>query len=354
MASIIFILNKEHTKINCSNEDYIEAISKKFEREKNINIKDNKVFYLYRGKKINPKFRFNKQIKKEDLKKNEITILCIMKNMKQYIESKSKIDSENKIKLKSKEIFCPDCGEPCKIKIEKFKIKFYECQNGHEKDNINLEQFNEIQKVAKSKIKCNICNTIQETSNKIEFYKCLSRNINVCKLCKEFHHLDNLDNLVDYKKYFCMCNIHDQKYVSYCNKCEQNLCSKCENEHKNENDLIDFNKMAPKINDTEDEIFQIKIIQFNRDIDKIIEILKKIKNKIKLYYEIYHDNAYNFDIKNINYIIFNNINEISNYNEKLINKINGIVNEAIIEKKVINLIKLYHEMLANSDNILKY
>ena len=55
-------------------------------------------------------------------------------------------------------------------------------------------------------------------------------------------------------------------------------------------------------------------------------------NKIKLYYKIYYNNAYNYDIQNMNYIILNNIKEISNYNEKIVNQINGMMNEVQINK----------------------
>ena len=231
MASIIFIFNKEQTKINCLNDDYIEDICKKFSRKNNI--KDEEIIYFYKGKKMNLKFRFNKQIKKEDLAKNEMIVLCFkMRKMKQNINLKENIINkdeklDSKIELKSKEILCPECGESCKIKIEDFKIKLYECEKGHKKDNIDLEQFIETQKIAKSKIKCNICNNIQEALNNIKLYKCLTCNINICKSCNENH--DKEHNLIEYSKHFCFCNIHNQKYVSYCKKCKQNLCSICEN-----------------------------------------------------------------------------------------------------------------------------
>ena len=252
MASIIFNLNKGQTQINCLNDDYIEDICKQFTRKNNI--KDKEIIYLYRGKKLNLKIKFNKQIAKEDLVKNEMNVLCIKKRkMNQNINSKENIINKDgifnsKIELKSKEILCPECGESCKIKVENFKIKLYECINRHKIDNIDLEQFDEIQKIAKSKIKCNICNNIQETLNNNKLYKCLTCNINICKSCNENHEKEH--KLIEYSKQFCICNIHNQKYVSYCNKCKQNLCSICENEHKNENDIIYYRNMRPNINDT--------------------------------------------------------------------------------------------------------
>ena len=65
MESIKFILDKEQTIIKCSKLDYIEDICRQFTRK--INIKDNDIIYLYKGKKMNPKITLNKQIQKEDL-----------------------------------------------------------------------------------------------------------------------------------------------------------------------------------------------------------------------------------------------------------------------------------------------
>ena len=67
MVSIIFILNKEQLVINCSKDDYIEDIIKKFTIEKNIS--EQEILYLYKGKKMNLKNTFKNEIKKEDMKK---------------------------------------------------------------------------------------------------------------------------------------------------------------------------------------------------------------------------------------------------------------------------------------------
>ena len=39
------------------------------------------------------------------------------------IEDKNK----DKIIIKSKSIICPNCGEPCRITLENFKIKLFGC-----------------------------------------------------------------------------------------------------------------------------------------------------------------------------------------------------------------------------------
>ena len=173
MASIIFILNKEKTIINCSGEEYIEDLCKEFSRK--INSKNDEIIYLYKGRKINPKITFNDYIKKEDIKKKQMNVLCFkVIKMKNNLNPKNIVLEGKNIyeeglnqnfKLKTKEILCPKCGEICKIKIEDFKITLYECKNGHKIENIDFEQFIESKKNAKCKIICDICKDSQKAAN---------------------------------------------------------------------------------------------------------------------------------------------------------------------------------------------
>ena len=204
----------------------------------------------------------------------------------------------------------------------------------------------------KIKLKCNKCNNIN-TINDYKIYKCLSCNEFICELCKESHNKEH--KLKEYIKNNFICKIHNQKYVSYCNKCKKDLCSLCEKDHINANDLINYKDMKPNnINDTEDEEFRFNISQFNSYINRIIEILNIMNDKINLYYKIYYNNAFNYDIKNINYLILNNINEISRYNIIIKNEIDEIINEVIIHKKINNLINLYSKIFNDTNNIIKY
>ena len=86
-------------------------------------------------------------------------------------------DSENKEQViaKSKEIICPTCQEPCRIKIENYKIKLYDCINGHTKENIQLIDFKDTQKIDLSKIVCETCLKAHKgnTTGNL-FYKCLN------------------------------------------------------------------------------------------------------------------------------------------------------------------------------------
>ena len=339
----IFIINKEKIVIECSNEDYINDICNKF--LKKINIKNNEILFLYKGKKINQKMKITKYIKKENLKSNKINIFCIkIKNL-----SKEKL-LYNKNKLK--EIICPECGELCKIKFDHYKIILFECQNNHKLKNIEFENFIETQNIGKFKLNCDNCDKIEETFKYEGYYNCLECNKNLCIFCKQMH--DNKHNIIKYEDKNYICNIHNERYISYCNKCNENICLKCEYEHKNENSLIYYNEIMPDINDTYNEEMKLKIEQFNNNIKDIIEKLNKIMNKIDTYYKIYLNITNNYYMANINYQILYNIYEILNYNNNIIlNDLNEIIEEPDDYKKINKLIDLYN-LIFNSNKNRKY
>jgi hypothetical protein len=222
----IFSFNKEKIIIECSFENYINDICEKFLRKKNVN--KNEIIFLYKGKKINQNIKINKFINKEDLKCNKIKIFCFQ------IKHKSK---ENILYNKNnlKEIICPECGEICKIKFDDYKIILYECKNNHVK-NIEFENYIESQNIGKSKINCNNCDKIEETYKYDEFYNCLECKKYLCIFCKEIHNKEH--KIVKYEEKNYICNMHNKRYISYCNKCNKDICLNCVNEHKNENSLI--------------------------------------------------------------------------------------------------------------------
>ena len=223
----IFLFDKEKTVIECLDSDCFDEIFNKI--RKKINIKQNEMIFLYKGKKINQNIKINEYINKEDLKNNKINILCI--KIKHISKEKS---LHNKKKLN--EIICPECGEICKIKFDDYKIILYECINNHTLKNIEFENFIETQNIEKYKVKCFNCNKIEETIKYDKYYICLKCNQILCIFCKKMH--DKEHNIINYEDKNYICNIHNERYISYCNKCNNNLCLKCENKHKNENSLI--------------------------------------------------------------------------------------------------------------------
>ena len=167
--------------------------------------------FIHRGKLINLQLTLNEQIKKED--NNKITIFCIsindiIKNLNQKEinlsnEKLNKNDTTPIFKIKSKEIKCPECGEICKIKFNNFKITLYGCINGHKKENISLEDYNQMQYIDKLKINCHNCKEKTKKEN-LDNFKCLTCNKDLCMPCK-----DNINKLNEYDIKNYIYNVHN-------------------------------------------------------------------------------------------------------------------------------------------------
>jgi len=209
----IIIVDKQKTVIECSCENYIDEISDKI--TKKLNIKKNEMIFFYRGKRITQNNKINKFINKDDLIKNRLNIFGF----------KIKHISKEKLfynKNRFKEIICPECGEICKIKFDDYKIILYECRNNHKLRNVELENFFETQSIGRSKIKCDNCNNFAKTIEYDELYNCLKCNKYLCIFCKEIHNNKHIIIKCEEKNY--ICNMHNERYNSYCYKCHQNLC----------------------------------------------------------------------------------------------------------------------------------
>ena len=258
--------------------------------------------------------------------------------------------------INSKDITCPECGGLCKIKINNYKIKLYECQNDHIKDNISLDQF---YKTQKSSIKCTNCNNSidNKTDKKInmEFFICLTCNKNICSSCKNIHNKEH--NVIDYNKSNYICHNHNKNFNSYCNKCKKNLCLICEEKHKKENDIIYFKEMP--INNINDlniikQDLKLALDKLNNDIKEMIEKLKKVENSVKIYLELYSNIMDNFDDKNMNYQKLNNVNEILLINKKVMSELDKITSESNINKKFYYINDLSDKLYREDKNTIKY
>ena len=133
MIKVIFTFNGIDTIIECNKEDKMKNIIYKYLNNMGYDI--NLIYFLYNGMQLDLDLDFDLNQLKED--KNEINILVNEK-------CKSTEITDNGI-IKSKEIICPTCKEICKIKINNYKIKLYDCKNNHEINNILLDEFNNTQ-----------------------------------------------------------------------------------------------------------------------------------------------------------------------------------------------------------------
>ena len=230
MIQLEFIYNGENIKIFCNINDKMEDIFKKFKIK--TEIKENSIYYIYDGKRIDEKLKLKDIIK--DKKINEIKILVYL--IEEY-------EKNNKI-IESKYIICPECKENIRIKIENYKIKLYECKNRHEFNNILLEEYENIQKIDISKIKCDKCENNKSNTYNNEFYRCIECKINLCPLCKLNHNKEH--NIINYEKKNYICEIHNNIYIKYCKDCKMNICTICSNKHKLHNTIY-YDNIIPDI-----------------------------------------------------------------------------------------------------------
>ena len=334
MANVIFNYQGLETKIQCNKEDKMKDICNNFANKTGLDI--NLIYFLYDGKILNLELTFN-QLKNLYAKdKNEMKILV------QKFKSTLIIND-----TESKEIICSECKENCKIQISDYKIKLYDCKNNHEINNILLDEYKNTQNINESNIICNICN--KQNKNKTyekRFYICLICKKNICPLCSSIH--DKNHKIIDYDRKNYICLNHNELYISYCNKCKINLCSKCELEHNN-HEIIKYINILPDENQIKEELkeFRNKINKLNDKMNNIINILNKIKENIELYYKINNNIITNYKKENINYEILYNINEIKN-NIK-IKDIDEIIKDNNINNEFKNLLNIYYKM-TNKNN----
>ena len=271
-------------------------------------------------------------IKQLDKERKKINILVYDKN----------ITIINEKNIKSKDVICPKCGEICLITINNYKIKLNKCKYNHECNNILLNEFDNTQKINESKIICNNCNKNISKIYNNELYICCECKINLCPLCKLKHNKGH--KLIEYNNKNYICNNHGESFISYCKNCNNNLCMLCEIEHDNNHEIISYKEIMPKKDNLIKKMTELKSIVniFNKENNKMIEILEEVKNNIGNYYEINNNIINNYDIHYRNYQILTNINNINN--DKIIKEINDVINENNIKNKYINIFNIYNEI----------
>ena len=207
------------TIIQCNTQDNLNNIFHNFINKSNIDI--NLIYFLYSGNIIEGNSIIDQIINSTDKERKKMNILV-----------NNKDDSnENIMIIKPKDISCPKCGEISRINITDYKI-LLQCKNGHNKGNILLNEYKNTQKLDISKIICDECK-INNKSNTYQniFYRCNKCKNNLCPLCKDNHNKEH--KIINYEEKDYICEVHNQKYTSYCKNCKKNICQYCEKEHKN-------------------------------------------------------------------------------------------------------------------------
>ena len=263
-VNLDFIYQRNIMKIQCKRNEYMKDIFKRYLINLGKDIND--VYFMYNGNKINEELK----LEEFNIKDNEIKILAYDINDKNI---------ENKEEKQNKDIICPECGNICLIDINNYKIILNKCINKHSKEDILLNEFNDLQNNNKLNIVCSKCNKTRNEIYKNKLFKCCKCEIILCPICKLKHNEAHI--LIDYELKNYICNIHGEEYISYCEACNMNLCDKCEIDHKNHN----YYSLTKLITNKENNIneLRIKIDNLKNEIKDIIKKLNMIINKIWKY-----------------------------------------------------------------------
>ena len=340
-SKVIFEYSGLKISIQCKGNEKMKDIAERFKSK--IGLKANDLIYLYNAIQINLEKTFNEEAKDND-KQNKEMIVTVHDSLNLIN------NSSNKVPIKSKDIICPICKENCRMSIIDYKIILYECKNGHNTNNIFLEDFNNTQLINEYSIKCDDCkNEDKGSSFRKHFYKCLECKKNLGVLCNE-KHIKEEHITIDYDKRNYICEIHNDFYISYCQECKSNLCLTCYSDHNNNHNKIDYKLIIPNKKKINEEIIELrkKIDKIKNFITDIIEKLNKIMEKMDIFYQINYDILNNNKFQNKNYQILQNINEISNNIE--MSNIDKIINEENIGNKISELLKVYDKMVNKEEN----
>jgi len=330
MIDVLFIYEGQEIVIQCKKEDKIKDIADKLKNK--IGEEENNLLYIYNGDKIDKELSLN-QI--ESKIENQIKILV-------YNNKTNNKKEESKI---SNEIICPECKENILINIKNYRINLYDCKNDHKKENIPINEYENIEKIDLSKIICNNCckNNMNNIYNQ-EFFICNECRINLCPLCK-VKHIKN-HQIINYKDKNYICKKHNDKFIKYCKECKENICFLCINEHNNHN-IIEFVNIIPNKDELLKQMNYLNEIikKFKINIEEINNKLNKVLNIIEIYYKIFNNIIKSYNNRKRNYENYYNLNEIMNYNNNIINDLNNIIHENNINNKFKYIIDIYNKAI---------
>ena len=286
VVTIEFEYNKIKTKVEIEIEQLIQDAVKLYLTKEKLDL--DSLEFIYNDKKINLNDKIESlmtNINNDNDNDNIIPIQVISKN-----------NSNNSINLEKYEIKCPKCSEPCRIKIENYLIKLFDCKNNHKTENIELDQLKKMQ-------------------NKIG---------------------------IENDKKFYICELHQNPYTDYCTNCKINICSSCKVQHMNHN-IQSFNEIKPNIVEIKNKMNEMKktIDLLDVHIKEIIKCLNNVKENMDIYYEIYNNIINNYDENKNYYEVLQNLIDINNDN--IIEEIKHVINFET-KRKGYNILNIYNKM----------
>ncbi len=348
IIEITFTYNGQNKIIESEPDEKMINIYEKYAKEIKVDL--NNLYFLYNGSMIT---------KEKELK----TIINRNQNIINIIVCELDNDEENEIKLiQSKDIICPICNEICLINFNDYRITFSDCKNGQRFTKIMLDEFFDFQKIDESKIICDNCDGEDKTKksevNNNLFYKCCTCNINLCPLCKNKHekNYDKKHLIINYDIKNYLCNEHGERYIFHCKECNKDLCDNCryDDNHYSSYHKISFLYELAKKKENKMNQLRIKIDDLTKKIPKKTALINKVIGNYEAYYKIANNIINSFEKKNMNFYILNNINNIIEYNDKIIKSIDKIIIEKNVEKKNKYFSEIYQRMIINNEITLKY
>ena len=336
MIEIEFIYNQLITTIQAKSDEPLKDVINKF-LQKSL-LEEKNVFFIANGKPISSEKTVLSHMNQMNKENNKLKIL---------VQLTEEENAKEQTFVKSKDIICPECHQPCIIKSNNYKLSLLGCIQNH-KTNLKIKDFLGTQNINISNIICEKCK-IKDKSNSPnnEFYKCLTCNKNLCLLCKSVHQSEH--NIINYDHINYICEKHYEQYIGYCINCNKNICFSCEDEHTGHK-IKSLNELKPNIDDIKNKISEMKkeIDIFTNGLKQIISQLNELIDNINIYYEINNNILNNYEKKKRNYQMLQNINQINNSNNKIFNNLKNINEMNNIKDKLNNIMDLYNNI--NSDN----
>ena len=321
MSSVEFYYKSYKTFIYCRKEEKMINICRNYccKLQLDINIVD----FIYGGEKVNFESTFSQQIKEKDQMSNKMIIQVVQKS-----------------DIKPTNLVCPICQEIINIGIKDYKINLFGCKNGHKINNLSFKEYKEkINKIIFENFYCDNCKENSYImSNQI--FICFTCHQRLCSKCKQIHNENHYSINNGMKDYICSKH-NNERFISYCENCKENLCFLCENDHENHNIII-FRKIIHLKEEYTRHLSKFKecFNIFKNNINEFIKIFNKVIEQITLYETIYEDILNDNYLINKNYIIFKNINEF--YNNSIIKDIKKINKDNNIVSKFGKIMNIYN------------
>ena len=130
MISIEIIYKNSPFTIQTESSKTFNDVIQKFIQKSQVNPEN--IYYLANGFTINPENKIENLMSTENKNQNKMVILANTTDDGERTESSI---------IQSKCVICPECYEPCRIELNNYKIKLYDCINGHTSENMRLVNF---------------------------------------------------------------------------------------------------------------------------------------------------------------------------------------------------------------------